>query len=302
MRTIETILCPVDFSEPSRLALQHAGAVAKWYGAALHLLHVHARTPIPAGPPEVMPVLVMTREQREQLDEALGRMATDEVAPGVQTEIAIAEGRADREIVERAGAMKADLIVMGTHGASGVERLLLGSVTEKVLRRAPCPVMTVPPRTPDAVPLPPLFKRILCPVDFSSCSRAALTYALSFAREADAELTIAHVFELEGTLGENWREKLTPRSVREELLELERDRQDKLAHVVPPDADTYCRIDTVMRRGTPYEEVLRLAAERHSELIVIGVHGRSAAEMFFFGSTTTQIVRHATCPVLTVRG
>ena len=100
--------------------------------------------------------------------------------------------------------MNADLLVLGTHGRSGFERLLLGSVTEKVLRRAPCPVLTVPRHHPEAVPPPPvLFKRIVCPLDFSDSSLRALEYALSLAQEADAHLTAMHVIEYEpvGTTG-----------------------------------------------------------------------------------------------------
>ena len=100
--------------------------------------------------------------------------------------------------------MKADLLVIGTHGRSGFERLVLGSVTEKVLRKASCPVLTVPKRLPDAVPVGPvLFKRILCPVDFSESSLHALSYAVSMAQEADGQLTVLHVVahEFEYTAG-----------------------------------------------------------------------------------------------------
>jgi nucleotide-binding universal stress UspA family protein len=94
--------------------------------------------------------------------------------------------------------MNADLLVMGTHGRSGFEQLLLGSVTEKVLRKASCPVLTVPRRHPDAVPeTPVLFKEILCPVDFSDCSMRALNHAMSLAQEADAHLTVLHVMASE---------------------------------------------------------------------------------------------------------
>ena len=85
------------------------------------------------------------------------------------------------------------LIVIGTHGAGGFEHLVLGSVTEKVLRRATCPVLTVPPRARTTAKLP--FKRILCPLDFSESSLAALDFAFSLAQQGDAELTILHVFE-----------------------------------------------------------------------------------------------------------
>jgi nucleotide-binding universal stress UspA family protein len=300
MIAITHILCPIDFSQFSRNALHHATALAKWYRASLTLLHVQPLMSIPAGPPEVMPVLVMTSEQRQQLLGSLRALVATDVGESVLTHTDVVEGNPAREILECAKRIAADLVVMGTHGASGFERLVLGSVTEKVLRKAPCPVLTVPRLTPDVMEVPPLFKRILCPIDFSDCSMRALKYATSLAQEADATLTVAHVFELEGSLPADWREALTPRSIRAELVAIENERRDKLARAVPDAATTYCTVETVMTAGTPYREILRLAEEKKSELIVIGIHGRNAADLTFFGSTVNQIVRHAACPVLTV--
>ena len=301
MIAITHILCPIDFSDYSRHALHHAAALAKWYRATLTLLHVQPPMAIPAGPPEVLPTLVMTRDQQQQLVASLRNMVATEVGESVLTHVDAIEGNPANEILERAKRIPADLIVMGTHGATGFERLLLGSVTEKVLRKATCPVLTVPRGMPDVMPLPPLFKRILCAVDFSDCSMRALKYATSLAQEADACLTVAHVFELEGTLPADWREVLTPRSIRQELIAIEDERREKLAHAVPERVNDYCTVETVMASGTPYREILRLAAEKKSELIVIGVHGRHAADLMFFGSTANHVVRQATCPVLTVR-
>jgi nucleotide-binding universal stress UspA family protein len=301
MISITHILCPIDFSEYSRHALHHAVALAKWYRATLTLLYAQAPLAVPAGPAEMLPAMVLTGEQHDQLVKSLRQMVATEVGETVLTHVEVAEGDPAREIVARAQDTRADLVVMGTHGAKGFERLLLGSVTEKVLRKAPCPVLTVPRSAPDMMPLPPLFKRILCPIDFSDCSMRALKYATSLAQEADGCLTVAHVFELEGALPENWRQALTPRSMRDELIRLESERRDKLAHAVPEGVGSYCQVEQVLASGTPYREILRLADEKKSELIVIGVHGRSGADMMFFGSTTNHVVREARCPVLTVR-
>jgi nucleotide-binding universal stress UspA family protein len=301
MIAINQILCPVDFSDASRHALHHAVALAKWYRARLTLLHVHPLAAVPAGPPEVMPVMVMTRVDREQLLASLRQLVATDVGESVLTHLDLAEGAAAREIVARANDGPADLIVMGTHGASGFERLVLGSVAEKVLRQSRCPVLTVPPRAPDWAPLPPFFKRILCGVDFSDCSMRALKYATSLAEEADSVLDVVHVFELEGAFPADWRETLTPQSMKNELTALERERREKLAYAVPESARTFCRVQTTMASGTPYREILRLAAEKQSELIVLGIHGRNAADLLFLGSTANHVVRRATCPVLTIR-
>jgi nucleotide-binding universal stress UspA family protein len=301
MISIQRILCPVDFSDYSRHAVHHAVALARWYQSTITLLHVQSPVAVPAGPPEVLPTLILSREQRQELLASLKQLVTAEAGDAVPIEVDVAEGNPAREIVDRAKSSTSDLIVMGTHGASGFERLLLGSVTEKVLRKAPCPVMTVPPRAQDVMPIPPLFKRILCAIDFSDASMRALKYAMSLAQEADARLTVVHAFELEGTMPENWRNTLTPPSIRKELVTLEQERRDKLAQAVPDSVRSYCEVETAMVSGTPYREILQLAEQKQSELIVLGVHGRSAADLFFFGSTANHVVRQATCPVLTVR-
>jgi nucleotide-binding universal stress UspA family protein len=301
MIAIRQILCPIDFSEFSQHALHHAVALAKWYRASLMLLHVQPILAVPAGPPEMLPTMVLTRDQQQQLLVAMRKLVAEEVGETVLTHVEVLEGNPAREIVDRAKEMSSDLIVMGTHGSSGFEHMLLGSVTERVLRKAFCPVLTVPRQAPDAAPLPPLFKRIVCAVDFSDYSMRALKYATSLAQEADGCLTVMHVFELEGSMPANWRQTLTPASIRNELIALEQERRDKLERAVPPSVNTYCKVETVMTAGTPYKEVLRIAEEKAAELLVIGVHGRSAADLVFFGSTTNHIVRQAKCPVLTVR-
>jgi nucleotide-binding universal stress UspA family protein len=298
---IRHVLCPVDFSDASRRAFAHAVVIAKWYDASIALLHVYRVPPIVPAAPEVLPAVLLTPEYRGQLLESLQRFAEASTGSTIPLHYEIRDGLTATEIVAKAGEIPADLIVMGTHGVSGFERLLLGSVTEKVLRKAVCPVLTVPPAVSDAVPASPQYKRILCAIDFSDCSMHALEYATSLAQEADASLTVLHVFELEGTLPSEWRNTFTPQGLRDRLVELERERSDKLSHAVPDTVRTYCTVETMMRAGKPYREILRVADELQSELIVIGVRGRTAADVFFFGSTANHVVRQATCPVLSIR-
>jgi nucleotide-binding universal stress UspA family protein len=289
MIEIRQILCPIDFSDFSRRALNHATAIAPWYGATVTLLNVQSSPAMAMAAPEMLPVMVLTAETRAVLLAAMTRFAQDEAVSTVPYRCEIREGAPANEILASAHEIPSDLIVMGTHGRSGFERLVLGSVAEKVLRKAACPVLTVPFTATEVVPAPPLFKRILCAVDFSTCSMHALEYAMSLAQEANAFLAVAHVVDL------------SPRSVGEELQKLEDEGRDGLSRAVPDEVRIYCTVETLMARGVPYREILRLANEQRSELIVLGIHGRSAAEMFFMGSTTNQVVRHATCPVLTIR-
>ena len=148
--------------------------------------------------PVVFDPIVLTPVDRDQLLADTKAFAATESAPGITIEAAVREGSAAAEILDQAAGMKADLLVIGTHGRSGFERLVLGSVAEKVLRKASCPVMTVPKRLPDAMPTGPVvYNRILCPVDFSESSLHALKYAISMAKEADGRLTVLHVVEHE---------------------------------------------------------------------------------------------------------
>lgn len=201
--------------------------------------------------------------------------------------------------------MKADLLTVGTHGRSGFERLFLGSVTEKLLRKACCPVLTVPPHNPDTVPATPeLFKRILCPIDFSECSKAALQYAMSMAQENDAELVVLYVVpnDLVPLPGQSPDDGVDHTiSVADFFIRREARVRRLLQEAVPETVRTYCAVETMMTHGKPSTEILRLAHEQQTDLIVIGVRGRGAADLTVFGSTAQQVVRLATCPVLTIR-
>jgi nucleotide-binding universal stress UspA family protein len=204
----------------------------------------------------------------------------------------------------QAMASHSDLIVMGTHGRSGLERFMLGSITEKVLRHAGCPVLTVPPRVADAVPFPPvIFKRIVCAVDFSDCSMRALDYAMSLAQEANAQLTVLHVVEpLPDILTDGSETALgRPELIHEMAAAAETEGRARLEKAVPDPVRSFCQVETVQTVGKPYQEILKLAAAQASDLIVIGVHGRSAADLVLFGSTAQHVVRQAACPVLTLR-
>jgi nucleotide-binding universal stress UspA family protein len=203
-------------------------------------------------------------------------------------------------ILNVATEVHSDLTVLGTHGHSGFDRWVLGSVTEKILRKARCPVLTVPPpvtEAPSAVLR--LLKRILCPVDFSESSVKALEYALTLAKEADAELVLMHVIEGLADL-KHW-EQLTNPSIVEYLRGSEQHALTRLREVVPKDAHTWYTPRELLVTGKPYEEILRVAREQDMHLIVIGVHGRNPIDLLFFGSTTQQVVRASTCPVLTLK-
>lgn len=306
MIEIRRILCPIDFSDFSRRALDHAVAIAKWYDSTITLFHVCAVVPVAAYAPGVvaLPSAALTPADRDQLLTSMKHFAETEAGSSVPIELDIGEGNVAAEVLARARAIPSDLLVMGTHGRSGFERLVLGSVTEKVLCKAACPVLSVPRSVKDAAPAPPvLFKRIVCAIDFSDCSMRALNYAMSLAQEADAQLTVLHVLELPPALLPEVHEPMLkrPQKIAKLIEDLEEDRRQQLSDAVPESVRAYCTVESICATGKPYREILRVAAEQKSDLIVIGIHGRSAADLLFVGSTAQHVVRQSLCPVLTLR-
>jgi nucleotide-binding universal stress UspA family protein len=297
MRPINRILCPVDLSDVSQQAIDHAVVMARWHNAAITALHVTNPIVIPSTDFAVVgygPSVALTDDE---IKEARQRVVDCFSAyQPIAVDVVIDSGHPAQRILERAAAWPADLIVIGTHGHGGFERLVLGSVTEKLLRKATCPVMTVPPRAHTTSQLP--FKRLLCPVDFSPSSLAALDCAFSLAKEGDAELTMLHVFEW---LPEG--EPLPDRhfAVPEYRREIEHEYGKKLQALVPGSAANWCRPTTRIAHGKAYREILTAASQDGADLIVMGVHGGNALDAMLFGSTTNQVVRRATCPVLTLR-
>jgi universal stress protein A len=171
MREIKKILCPVDLSDVSRSAIDHAALMAGWYEAKITALHVYNPLVIPSADftlAGVVPTPVMTDDEVAQMREQV--RACFNTANAFDIDVQIDSGHPANRILDRARSLPADLIIIGTHGIGGFEHLVLGSVTEKVLRKATCPVMTVPPRGRTTAKLP--FKRLLCPVDFSDSSLA----------------------------------------------------------------------------------------------------------------------------------
>ncbi|MGE0448777.1 MAG: universal stress protein [Vicinamibacterales bacterium] len=295
MVEIRRLLCPVDFSDASRHALNHATTLAGWYGS--HITALHVRHPaFQVEPPLFFAEQAEPPLTLESLEARLREWLEPARSAGIPCDVVVAEGaNTAARIVEQADALPADLIVAGTHGRGGFERFLLGSVTEKVVRTAKCPVFTVPPPAVSTSQLP--FKRLLCAVDFSEPSLSAVKYALSIAKESDAHLTLAHVVEFldfEDDLSERAFDLARYREV------VETDSKRRLDALVTDDVRTWCQPETKLLHGRAYEQILATAAAEHDDLIVMGVHGRAAIDELLFGSTTNQVVRRATCPVLTL--
>jgi nucleotide-binding universal stress UspA family protein len=292
MTKFKEILCPIDFSEFSRHALDHAAALARSYEARLTVLHVFLNVPVMDVPP-----ISMEDKDRERLLSEMKRF-TSQLPGDVTLDLRIPEASdVHQEILAQATATNADLLVVGSHGRSGFERLLLGSVTEKLLRKAPCPMLVVPRRASDRPPDEALqFRRILCPVDFSDGSLRALEYAMTLARDAGAQLLILHAIEVPPELQEF--PVSAGFSVESVRAAAEADALRRLRELVPTPGRSNGQIETAVREGAAYHEILKVASEHRSDLIVMGVQGRGAINLMLFGSNTARVARAATCPIL----
>ena len=200
MIRINRILCPIDFSQFSTHAFDRAVALARAYGATicvLHVLPVANRVPaVPYGPEDPGPFGFHTFDRETALAEIPRFLATERNI-GVSIDYHVVDAPSvHKEILAQAELLSADVVVVGSHGRSGFDRLMLGSVAEKLLRSSPIPIMTVPAHAPDAVPISrDPFRAILYPTDFSAGSDAALRYAGSLAQHGAAQLTVMHVVE-----------------------------------------------------------------------------------------------------------
>jgi universal stress protein A len=295
---IQRVLCPVDLSEESREALEYACALASWWDASLTLLHVLPTVPTPGGELSVMhPPLSPDPTMRRRAVDEMNALAKTPRDADVKARIGVDYGCPAERILEWSRTMEADVIVLGTHTLSRVERWLLGSVAETVLRRAPCPVLTVPRNTRagrlSAKRSP--FTTIVCAVGLEEASSATtLEYAAGLGRGTGARVTAVHVLDA----------YVTPAS--REVFDdvgyvraLETEARARLRRVAR-EALCLWPIEEVVLAGVAAEEVLRVSADCEADLLVVGGSGRGPVN-FLFPSTAQQIVRGAACPVLSVR-
>jgi len=276
----DRILVPTDMSDFGSLALRFAAMFHDRLASRITLLYAD-ETYFPIDVLE-MPAgyyLENATETKSKLQEKLREYANAQL-PGVAVETTIADGAPARAIAETAKQMRADLIVMGTHGRRGWRRALLGSVTEAVLHETNVPVLTVTPGTmSDAVPA---VRTIVCPVNFTYIAREALHHASAMAEAFDAELVVVYVAEA----------IQTPK-----LPEVEA----AFSLWVGPAVRERVRYRlTMVGEGEPAECVLTTAADVDADLIVLGAQHKFFSDATVIGATTQRITRFARCPVLTV--
>jgi nucleotide-binding universal stress UspA family protein len=288
MSLLKSILCPIDFSEFSTKAYDYAQSLAWHYKAELLVQHV-----LYSLPPFIEDKAYMEtcRKLRAEAERKVKGFVKHHTRTKVRPQCIVQDGTATDLILSLAEAQAVNLIVMGTHGLRGVDRLMLGSVTERVLRKAQCPVLAVRKPAHDFVspgkePDPVNIRKILLGMDFSDHAHRALDYALSMAREYGAELTLLHVLEH------------FPSSPDVQNTEAKAVKQ--LEECVPPEARAGCHIKPLLRIGKPYQQIIQLASEAQTDLAIMGVRGRTSLDSALFGSTAYRVIQLGPCPVLAV--
>lgn len=274
MESLQHVLAPVDFSGLSALGLRYAAALARCSGARLTALYADPFEP----PPYFTEGSLDTLRQRIQDSKAqaaayLDQFVADTLGAEAQVDAVVEEGLPADAIRRAVNRLDAGLVVMGTHGRSGVNRLMLGSVTERVLRETTVPVLAVRGQDSEIVRI----ERILCPVNDSGVAREALRIATGLARCLGATVNVLHV-----------RQSGASDSIAD------------LCNWIPESERSLCSVTELGAAGDLAREVIAVAAESHSDLLVLGARHRRFADTTILGANTIRMLRHAPCPVLAV--
>jgi nucleotide-binding universal stress UspA family protein len=279
--SLKNILYATDFSRYSDAALPFALSLARKYGSTIFPVHIISFAPFPSTPltQAVRAVAAQAvREARETMERVQARCKE------IPHEALIRKGEIWRELAKIVKEKEIDLVVCGTHGRTGVNKMLLGSVAENIYRHAPCPVLTVGPNVVGEPEGLGDIHTILYPTDFTAESLAAVPYALSLARENQARLYLLHVTEVPIST-----------AVEEEVA-------GHLRDLVPRNAELSCAPKAFVESGDPAHKITELAEELMVDLIVLGPRRTP----IFPGSshlpaTASYVVSQAICPVLTTR-
>ena len=279
---LKSILFPTDFSERSAAALPYAAAIARHYDAKISLAHVVVSEEALSSPAALTPAnRTIAQQEMAILDRC-------DLLNGLQYEALVEEGELWDVLSKVIKDHEIDFIVLGTSGGGGFKKLIMGSVADEIVREASCPVLAAGPEVPLCAQFQGDMRHILYAADFQPWSDLALTYALSFAEENRAQLTVVHAVD--------------PDKVPPADRDLERFLH-RLQTMLPSDAHLALQPEFVTEIGAPVGVILKVAADSGCDLIVMGAretYGRPSAP--FAWVTLHQILCAARCPVLTVHG
>jgi nucleotide-binding universal stress UspA family protein len=299
---IQNIIVPIDFSKMSVQAIQIAKQLARRFGASIHLAHVrhlnYAADFVAPAPP-VVPFSFMTYEQdAEQIALKELKKAASECGVSSATCDVLSGAPPFDEICRLAQTVPADLVVMPTHGRTGLKHVFLGSTAERIVQHSSCPVLVTRGSALQSNNGSRFrIKTILVPVDFSNCSREGLEYALGFASEFGAKIILVHatylgyVYSSEGTAIYDipGLQKAARKTAERKMRELVRS--------VNFGAVKY---QTAFTDGSPVIDICAFAKDHDVDLIITSTHGFTGFTHVLIGSIAEQVVRHAPCSVLVV--
>jgi len=295
MLTIRRVLFPTDLSEGAQRAFPQAAFLADWHDAELHILNVTGRhrhdykETKDNFPLSIDTLTDWLRRPSKSVSGSNWPDLTDLPIEQAQVESASPAER----IVTYAEDQDIDLVVMGTHGRRGLDRMLFGSVTEEVVRQGPCPVLTV--RTDADVEPSKAVRRVLAPVDFSAASDAAIQHAKEIAQTYGAEIDLLHVVE----------EPFYPPAYGPDMMTFPT--QDVVERVEKQLAETareeigYEHVMVSAATGSPSNEILNYVDENEVDLVVMATHGRTGLDHVLLGSVAERVLRQSPTPVFVVK-
>lgn len=275
-RAFRNILVPTDFSPCSETVLPYAASLARKSGATLFLAHVVSPEILSIEPPVVL-------EVRDAAERQMQDLLISEQLEGIHHKALFGEGDTTEAIMQMVQDNAIDMIVLATHGRTGIRKFVMGSVAEEIFRKSPCPVLILGPKVCTDARHDARFCHIMYATDFAPDATAGFSYVRSIA-DTDAVLTLLHVVPTAPIV-----EPETATAIlRRKLLEL-----------VPSDLEIASPPEAVVEIGEPAEWIVRDAAERHADLIILGCR-RSAALTSHFMDTAYKVIIEAPCPVLTI--
>lgn len=301
---IGRILVPTDFSEPSLQALKYARVLAMQFRAKLDLINVFD---VQFEAPSLAPLYATGEEIERRLGERLRTFAKNLGRAPRSWRCHARIGHAFKEICEAARKLRTDLIVTATRGQSGLKHVLMGSTAERIVRHASCPVLVVRENEREFVANKKSKTRrssavvriehILVPVDFSDHSRAALAYAIAFAKRFDARLTLMNVIHPQYFATNPDLAAIDYGALLDSIhATVRRDMNDFVRSIAFQGVPFHTHIE----EGHPGEHIVQYASKHSVDLIVNATHGRTGFSHVLLGSTAEHVVRYSKCPVLVV--
>jgi nucleotide-binding universal stress UspA family protein len=282
---IKNVLVPTDFSVPSKMAVNYGVALARKFRAKLRLVHVLGLTP-PAETADIDGK--MEQHLRDRALKELSTLVSSEDEDDLDLQIDVRLGSVHQAIADAINEQRSDLIVLGTHGRGRLERMILGSTTEGLIRKLPIPALTV--RTTG----PMDFKHIVFATDLSESSAQGFDFALDLAQSFESAIVAVHA------LDKKMVEALEDNAVVESRQRAFREASRKLAQLATEGQRKGVRVETLLVEGEPALEVLKTAEAYNADLILLAISKKEAWNRALFGATAEQVVRKSNIPVLCI--